>query len=60
MLVDNITKILQKIATSNTSSSNSYLGGTTPFKVQGNFDIPIFKGQIDANVVDKWLNQLEG
>ena len=31
-----------------------------PFKVQINFDIPIFEGQIDANVVDKWLNLLEG
>jgi hypothetical protein len=35
-------------------------GGTTPFKVQINFFIPIFEGQIDANVVDKWLNLLEG
>jgi hypothetical protein len=24
------------------------------------FDIPIFEGKIDANVVDKWLNLLEG
>jgi hypothetical protein len=31
-----------------------------PFKVQINFDIPIFEGQIDADVVDKWLNLLEG
>jgi hypothetical protein len=44
----------------NTSSSNSHSGGTTPFKVQVNFDIPIFEGQIDANVIDKWLNLLEG
>ena len=25
-----------------------------------NFDIPIFEGQIDAYVIDKWLNLLEG
>jgi hypothetical protein len=25
-----------------------------------NFDIPIFEGKIDAYVVDKWLNLLEG
>ena len=31
-----------------------------PFKVQINFDIPIFEGHIDADVVDKWLNLLEG
>jgi hypothetical protein len=31
-----------------------------PFKVQVNFDIPIFEGQIDAEALDKWLNLLEG
>jgi hypothetical protein len=31
-----------------------------PFKVQINFDIPIFEGQIDTDGVDKWLNLLEG
>ena len=25
-----------------------------------NFDIPIFEGQIDIDVVDNWLNLLEG
>ena len=34
--------------------------GTNPFKVQINFDIPIFEGDIDADAVDKWLNLLEG
>jgi hypothetical protein len=29
-------------------------------KVQIKFDIPIFEGQIDKYVVDKWLNLLEG
>jgi hypothetical protein len=28
-------------------------------KVQVNFDIPLFEGLIDADVVDKWLNLLE-
>jgi hypothetical protein len=32
----------------------------TPFKVQVNFGIPLFEGLIDADVVDKWLNMLEG
>jgi hypothetical protein len=25
-----------------------------------NFDIPIFKGQIDIDAIEKWLNLLEG
>jgi hypothetical protein len=29
------------------SSSSGNFGGTPPFKVQVNFDIPVFKGQID-------------
>jgi hypothetical protein len=31
----------------------------TPFKVQIKFDIPIFEGEIDTDVVEKWLNPLE-
>jgi hypothetical protein len=31
-----------------------------PLKVQVNFDIPIFEGQIDADALEKWLNLLEG
>jgi hypothetical protein len=34
--------------------------GVTPFKVQINFDIPIFEGKLDADAIDKWLNLLEG
>jgi hypothetical protein len=37
-----------------------HFGGTTPFKVQVNFDIPIFEGQIDVDALEKWLNMLEG
>jgi hypothetical protein len=43
-----------------TSSSRDHFGGTSPFKVQVNFDIPIFEGQIDADALEKWLNLLEG
>jgi hypothetical protein len=39
---------------------NGHFGGTSPFKVQVNFDIPIFEGQIDTEALDKWLNLLEG
>ena len=55
--MDSFVQILWWLPTSDTSSSS---GGASPFKVQINFYIPIFGGQIDADVVDKWLNQLEG
>ena len=48
------------MSTRDTSKSNKHLGGTTPFKVQVNFDIPLFEGQIDENALEKWLNLLEG
>jgi hypothetical protein len=38
-------------------SSNDH---ATPFKVQVNFDILLFERPVDADVVDKWLNLLEG
>jgi hypothetical protein len=42
------------------SSSSFHFGGTSPLKVQFNFDIPIFEGHIDADSLEKWLNILEG
>jgi len=42
------------------SPSRSYSRSTTSFKVQVKFQIPILEGHIDANIVDKWLNMLEG
>ena len=59
-MMDNFSQILQWLPTNSASASSSHSGGTTPFKVQVNFDIPIFKGQIDADVIDRWLNLLEG
>jgi hypothetical protein len=56
-MMDNFAQILRRLPIGDTSSSS---GDTTPFKVHINFDIPIFEGQIDANVVEKWLNLLEG
>jgi len=60
VMMDNFAQILQWLPRSNASASSSYSGNTTPFKVQVNFEIPIFKGQIDVDVVDKWLNLLDG
>ena len=59
-MMDKFAQILQRLPTSGASASGSHSGGATPFKVQVNFDIPIFEGQIDADVVDRWLNLLEG
>jgi hypothetical protein len=56
-IMDNFAQILQRLPTGETSSSS---GHATPFKVHVNFNIPLFEGLIDANVVDKWLNLLEG
>ena len=38
---------------------NSTFGRQTPFKVQVNFDIPTFKGKINADAIDDWLSKLE-
>jgi hypothetical protein len=43
-----------------TIDASSSSRGTAPFKVHINVDIPIFEGKIDVDVVDKWLNLLEG
>jgi hypothetical protein len=60
-MMENFTHILQcLLIATNTSSSSGHFGGTSPFKVQVNFDIPIFEGQIDADALEKWLNLLEG
>ena len=59
-MMDKFSQILQWLPTGSASTSNNHSRGTNPFKVQVKFDIPIFEGQIDADVVDRWLNLLEG
>lgn len=59
-MIDNFSQIVQRMLTGNTSSSNSHFGGTTPFKVQVDFEIHIFEVKIDVDGIDKWLNLLEG
>jgi hypothetical protein len=56
-MMDSFTQILRRLPIGDASSSS---GRVAPFKVKINLDIPIFEGQIDADVVDKWLNLLEG
>ena len=52
-MMDNFAQILQRLPIGSASAPNSHSGGTTPFKVQVNFDIPVFEGQIDADAVDR-------
>jgi hypothetical protein len=60
-MMENFAHILQGLPIAvGTSSLSSHFGGTSPFKVQVNFDIFVFEGQIDAKALDKWLNLLEG
>ena len=60
-MMENFSHILQCLPiTTGTSSSNNHFGSTSPFKVQVNFDILIFEGQIDVDSLHKWLNLLEG
>jgi hypothetical protein len=56
-MMEKFAQILQRLPTGEACSSS---GHATPFKVQVNFDIPLFEGIIDADVVDKWLNLLKG
>jgi len=56
-MMENFAQILQWLPMGNTSTSNSYSGNATPFKVQVNFEIPIVKGQIDVDAIDKSLNR---
>jgi hypothetical protein len=52
-MMDNFTQILRwlPIATEAPSTKNHF-GGVKPFKVQFNFDIPLFKGQIDVHALE--------
>ena len=59
-MMDNFSQILQRLPRGDALASNSYSGNATLFKVQVNFEFPIFEGQKDTNSVNKWLNLLEG
>jgi hypothetical protein len=60
-MMENFLHILQHLSIMiGASSSNNHFGCTSPFKVQVDFEIPIFEGQRDAEALDKWLTLLEG
>jgi hypothetical protein len=51
-MMENFSHILQCLSiTIGMSSSSVQFGGTSSFKVQVNFDIPIFEGQIDVDAL---------
>ena len=59
--MNNFSQILRwLLATLDASTPSGHFGGTVPFKVQVNFDILVLKGQIDEDVLEKWVNILEG
>jgi hypothetical protein len=60
-MMGNFSHILQLLPIEmGASSSRNYFVGTSPFKAQVSFHIPIFEGLIDADALEKWLNLLEG
>jgi hypothetical protein len=59
-MMDNFAQIFRRLPTGDASSSSGHFEGVAPFKVQFNFDIPLFEDQKDVDVVDKSLNLLEG
>ena len=60
-MMDNFTHILRWIsAVTDAPATSSRFGDATPFKVQFNFDIPLFEGKINANALYNWLNFIEG
>jgi hypothetical protein len=59
-MMNNFFQILQGFsAVANASTSSSHFLGVIQFKVLVSLDIPIFKGQIDVDALDKWVNLLE-
>ena len=60
-MMDSFTQILQRMpATASASLTSGQFGDATPFKVEVNFDIFLFEGNIDADALDNWLKLLEG
>ena len=60
-MMNNFSQILRRLlAILDASTSNDHFGGAPPFKVQVNFDIPVFEGQIDVDALEKLVNFLEG
>jgi hypothetical protein len=61
-MMDNFTQILRRLSMvmGEAYLTRIHFSNVTPFKVQVNFNIPLFKGQLDEDALEKWLNMLEG
>ena len=60
-IMDSFSQILlQMSAVANSPSMSKRFGDETSFKVQDNFDIPLFEVQIDVDSLYNWLNVIEG
>jgi hypothetical protein len=61
-MMDKFAHILRRLtmATAEAYLKRIHFESETPFKVQVNFDIPLFEGQIDVDALEKWLNMIEG
>ena len=52
-MMDSFTQILRRMpGAASASSTRSRFGDATPFKVEVNFDIPLFEGNIDVYSMD--------
>ena len=59
-MMDNFSQILRRMLMAmDAPSMRGHFGGAIPFKIQVNFEIPLFEGNIDAYALDKWLILLE-
>ena len=59
-MMENCTQTLQQLSmVGEESSTSNHFEGATPFKLQVNFNIPLFEGHIDVYALEKWLNLLE-
>jgi hypothetical protein len=59
--MDNFIQILQWLPIARVKpSTRNHFGGATPFKVQVNFVIPLFGGQIDIDALEKMVKYARG
>ena len=58
-MMDSFSQILLRMsAMENSPSRSKSFGYENPFKVQVNFDIPLFEWKIDVDALGNWLNVL--
>ena len=52
-MMNNFAQILRQLPKKiDASTSSDHFEGMAPFKVKVNFDIPVFKGQIDVDALE--------